>query len=180
MEIIQKLEKKIASGYKSVPNLPVSGRKWLAENVWWLAVISVILSAISILVSLIAVISFMTWTGSLDAYSGYYSTSPYASGWIIGAIITLVFTVAITILTASAISHLRVQRSRGWMLLFVVYLLSVVEVFANAILTYSVAGFIGGILFGAIGLAISGYFLFQIRSYFGAGIKVTRSASAKK
>jgi uncharacterized membrane protein YhaH (DUF805 family) len=178
MELINKLEKIVAGWLRPLPNLPKSGQKWLAENVWWLALISAILTGISILLSLGAIATYASYSASLasvGAYS-YIAAASYGSGWIISAIVTLIFSVIIVLLTALAVNPLKAMKNRGWQLLFVIYLVSAVEVVVNAVLSYSVIGFIFGIIFGAIGLAIGGYFLLQIKSYFGSTAKAKHIA----
>lgn len=170
MELINKLERSVTGWLKPLPNLPKSAQKWLAENVWWLALISAILTGISILVLI----------GSITAYSAYVSPAAgyntvgfnaYAPGWILSSAISLVFSVVIVVLTALAVTPLKLKTKKGWTLLFIIYAISAIEVVVNAVLSFSVIGFIFGIIFGGIGLAIGGYFLLQIKSYFGSTVK---------
>ncbi len=180
MESIQKLEKRLAGYFKQLPNLPQAGRTWLAENVWWLALISVIISALSLVYALIGVISLVVWTATPVFYGAYYSATAISAAWITSASLTLLFVLVITVLMAQAVPFLRTMRYRGWMLLFTVYLVNALRIVVMALLTGSITGFIAGIIFGAIGLAIVGYFLFQIRSFFGAGEKTSRRILKKK
>ena len=173
MELINKLEKVLAGWLKSLPRLPRSGQKWLAENVWWLALISAILTGISILFSLGAIGTYVSYSASLASFGAYnyIAAASYASGWLISTVISLIFSAIIVLLTAIAVNPLKAMKNRGWQLLFIIYLISAVEVVVNAVLTLSVIGFLFGIIFGAIGLIIGGYFLLQIKSYFGSTAK---------
>lgn len=170
MELITKLEKTVTGWLRPLPNLPKSGQKWLAENVWWLALISAILTGISILMSLGAIATYSSYSSSLVSYN-YIALASYGSNWMIGAVVTLIFSALVVFLTGLAVSPLRAMKQRGWQLLFAIYLVSAIEVVVNAILSFSVIGFIFGIIFGAIGLAIAGYFLLQIKSYFASTAK---------
>lgn len=177
MELISKLEKTVAGWLKPIPSLPKTVQKWLAENLWWIALVSVILTAISILVLIGAIGTWSTYSSSITAiYGTSLGLASYAPGWIIGTIITLIFSALITLLMAIAIKPLKSMDSKGWRLLFFVYVLSALQVVVNSVMTLNVVSFIFGIIFGAIGLAIGGYFLFQIKSYFGSTAKAKHIA----
>lgn len=179
MELVKKLENVISKWLKPIPNLPTNAQKWLADNVWWLVLISVILSVMGLIFSISALIAF--WSFVPYDYYGYTTTlSPYGNGWLTSALLSVIFTIVIVAITASAISPLKLLRHRGWLLLFIVYLLSALEIVVNAVLTLNVFGFITTIISGAIGLAIGGYFLFQIRHYFGTGVRVVKTAASKR
>ena len=165
---INKAENMIGSWLKTVPHLPKVAQKWIAENSWWIVLVGVIASAIAILTGIGAISAYMSWVGNAPVYSGYYVTSPYGSGWIIGSVVSLVFSILIVILLATAITPLKLLKRKGWDRLFLVLLVDAASVVVNSVLSFNVIGFIFGIIFGAIGLAISAYFTYEIRSYFGA------------
>ena len=170
MELINKLEKTVEGWLKPLPSLPKNVQKWLAENVWWLALISAILTGISILLSLGAIATYASYSAGIDAaYS--IGLASYAPGWIISVVTSLIFSVITVLLTAMAINPLKSLNHKGWKLLFVIYLINALNAVVNAVLSFNVFSFIFGIIFGAIGLAIGGYFLFQIKSYFGSHAK---------
>lgn len=171
MELITKLENMVAGWLKPIPSLPKNVQKWLAENVWWLALVSAILTGISILLTLGAIATYATYSAGLDAAYGSLGLASYAPGWIVGVIVSMIFSAVIVLLTAMAIKPLKDLNHKGWSLLFVIYAVSAVNVVVNAIFSFSIIGFIFGIIFGAVGLAIGGYFLFQIKSYFGSHAK---------
>jgi hypothetical protein len=179
MDSFKKLEKMVGSWFKMVPSLPAAGQKWLAENVWWIALIGLVLSVIGIFVTIFAVIAIASWTSGLDYY-GYATVDPYSATALAGSVVSLIFSIVIVGLTAVAISPLKAQRFRGWALLFTIYVVSAVEIVLNSILSFNPIGFIFGIIGGAIGLAIGGYFLFQIRAHFGAGVKTAHVVTPKK
>jgi uncharacterized membrane protein YhaH (DUF805 family) len=170
MELITKLENMVAGWLKPIPSLPKNVQKWLAENVWWLALISAILTGIGILMSLGAIATYASYSSSLDVAYGIGLAS-YAPGWIVSVVVSLVFSVITVLLTAIAIKPLKELNHKGWSLLFVMYLINAVSVVVNAVVNFTIIGFIFGIIFGAVGLAIGGYFLFQIKSYFGSHAK---------
>lgn len=174
---IQKLEGMVAGWLKPVPHLPHGAQKWIATNVWWIVLVGVIVSAIGLLIGLTGLLAALALVGSATTYYGTVVTnSYYGGGWILNAVITLIFTVGIVALLSSAIAPLKANKKKGWTILFLVLLLDAVYVVVNSILSLSIVGFIFGIIFGAIGLAVATYLLFEIRSHFVA----VKSAPAKK
>jgi hypothetical protein len=182
MTIVTKAENMVARLLKSAPHLPKNAQKWIVDNSWWIVLIDVIVSAISVLIAINAIAAYMTFVGNVGSYSGLYAISPYPSGWIIGSIITLVFSVVTIIILATSITFIKETKKKGWDRLFIVLLIEAVSIVLGAILTLSILGFILNIIFGAIGLAIGTYFVFEIRSYFVSGSTkaTTKLHSAKK
>jgi hypothetical protein len=161
-----KIENMVAGWLKPMPHLPKGGQKWLAENVWWIVLIGVIASAISLL---IGIGSIFVYIALVETYSSVYSAAAYGPGWVIGSVVSLLFSVLIVVLLAMAISSLKAGQKSGWNKLFLVLLINAVSVVIGAVLTLNPIGFVVGILFGAIGVAIGAYFTFEIRSHFVAG-----------
>ncbi|MBX9704984.1 MAG: hypothetical protein K5Q00_01920 [Gammaproteobacteria bacterium] len=177
MEFIKKLETTVAGWVKNLPHLPPAGQKWLAHNVWWIALIGAIASGIAVLVSLFGILL----GGAAASY--IYVVDPGFAAWVLlTGIVSLVFTTVRGLLLAMAVSPLQKMQKKGWVLLFISWLVNAVAVVVGAILSLSVIGFIGAILFGAIGLAISGYFIFEIHGQFAHSPRVTKvtKTSAKK
>jgi uncharacterized membrane protein YhaH (DUF805 family) len=98
---------------------------------------------------------------------------------IVAAIVALAFTIIRVILLAISVKPLKDMQKKGWTLLFIVWLIQVVSVVVGAVLSFSVAGFFVGIIIGAIGLAISAYFLFEIHGQFAHSPRVTKVAPKK-
>lgn len=181
MSVLQKIETVVAGWLKSVPHLPKGGQKWLAENVWWIVLIGVIGLAIGILVTIGSIFAYLAFLGNATSYYGVYVASPYGGGWIIATLVSLAFSVALLIVSAMAISPLKAQHKKGWSLLFLSFVISAVNTVVGAILTFNPLTFIFGLIFGAIGLAIFAYFLFEIRSHFvGTGAKTVSAKPVKK
>lgn len=169
MSYISKLEKMVAGWLKPVPHLPHAAQKWIADNAWWIVLIGAIASGISILVSIGAIFSYSAFIGSQATY--YYVVSPYGPGWVVSAIVSLILSGAIVALLATAVTPLRAMKTSGWNKLFIVLLVDALTVILSAVLSFNVISFIFTIIFGAIGLAIGAYFIFEVRSHFGAGAK---------
>jgi len=165
MEGIHKLEDTIEGWLKSFPHLPANWRKWLAENVWWLVLIGVILSAIGTLIIVMAVITAMAWVGTATTYlaaNGVNVVQSYTGLWYVASIISAVLLVVTIIIEAMAISPLKVLNRKGWDLMFIAYLIGIVSSVISAVLQMELFNLIGA----AIGAVIGAYFLFEIRSYF--------------
>lgn len=175
----RKLETTVGGWYKAanVPHLPKNGQKWLAENVWWLALIGAVLSVLGLLaifplfLAAIAVTSIAT-----TATLGYSVVGAgYAGLFWLSALIGIVSYVATTILLIMSISPLKARAKKGWQLLFLSYLLN----FALAVVSDLVVLNIFGIIGALIGAAIAGYFLFEIHEYFGAKHKAEKHHTAE-
>ena len=156
MELLKSLERSVADVHKGLPHLPEGFRKWLVDNIWWLVVIGVVLSVLSIfsLLQLISLISSHNTVGGV--YSGYVAQS------ITWVWVTLIVTVVEVALLAMAISPLKAKQSRGWYLLFAVSIISIIVSMLGVFFGGGVASLIGAL----IGIAISWYLLFEIRSGF--------------
>jgi len=181
MSVLNKAETLVAGWLKPVPHLPKVAQKWFAENIWWIVLIGVIASVVGILVALGTIFTYLAFIGNATAYYGVYTTSVYGSGWIVSTIVSLAFSVALLIVTALAITPLKAHLRKGWSLLFLGLVLSAANVVLGAILSFNILGFIFGLIFGAIGLAITAYLLFEIKSHFvGAGASAVHAKTAKK
>jgi hypothetical protein len=178
MDFVRKLETTIAGWAKNVPHLPVGAQKWIAENAWWIVLVGAILTGIGFL---FALSGLFTTIAALNSVSIVYYVSPAITSWaIVTGIVSLVFLLVEGLLLAAAVNPLKARQKKGWTFLFLVWLASAASVIVNAILSLSVIGFIIGILFGAIGLAISGYFLFEIHGQFGQAVRPVKDKAVKK
>ena len=164
MELINKLERIVLGWVKNVPHLPATGQKWLGVNVWWIALIAAIIGGIWFLFALNGLFSLLTLLSSVSNL--YYVTNTYTDYAIFKAIIGLVFLGLTVAALALAISPLKDRLKKGWVLLFLAWIISALSIVVSAVLSLSVIGFIISIIFGAIFLAIGGYFLFEIHGQF--------------
>ena len=164
MEPLTKLEKIILGWYKKLPHLPESARKWLGDNVWWIAVIGLVLTCIGIL-------SVLFGTLLSTATSVAYVLPAFAAWQLITGTVLLAFLVIEAILLGLAIKPLQVKQKKGWVLLYLLWLIGILYVVVYAVLTLNPFLFIVQVLFGAIWVAISGYFLFEIHGQFAHALK---------
>lgn len=179
METIGKLEKQILVWLQSVPHLPEVVRKWLGTNVWWIVLVGVILSGIALLSSLITIIGVASLIGTVGV--SYYAVATFTTWSIVTGLVSLAFGIVQVLLLIAAISPLKAKQKKGWVLLFASWLVGVLAMVVSAVLTLNPIGIVFGLLFGAIGVAISGYFLFEIHGQFAQvqksrGVKAAESA----
>lgn len=174
MEFLTKLERKVLGWLKGVPHLPIGARKWLGDNVWWIVVIGAILGGIGTLGLLMGLFSTMSTLAS--PIVAYYASSTFVTWVIIKTVVALVFVAIEVVLLALAISPLKAKQKKGWVLLFMVWLLGALSVVVNAVLTLNPLSFMTSIIFGALWVAVGGYFLFEIHSQFA---HVERSKGVK-
>lgn len=175
MEFISQLERTVQGWLKAVPHLPEGARKWLGDNIWWIAAIGAVLTGIGVLGIFITLLSNVATLGS--PILSYYASTTFIMWVIVKASITLAFAILECVLLALAVSPLKQKQKKGWVLLFAVLLLGVLSVVVSSILTFSVFGFIVNIIFGALWLAVSAYFLFEIHGQFA---HVERSKGVKR
>lgn len=159
MEMINKIETRVASWYQKAPHLPEGGRKRLADNIWWLVMIAVIVGSLGLFgIILIALIA-----GALAVGLGGFIGAAIAGVAITVLLIVLAFTSITLILSALAIAPLQAKRKKGWTLLFIVLLIGVASSVVTFLLSFELVSFLSGLLF----LALAGYLLFEVREYFG-------------
>ena len=179
MTALGELETTLGGWYKSAPHLPKNGQKWLADNLWWLALIGAVLSILGLLVVIPAFFATLAVTSYVTGgVSTYYSSTYYNSlgglYWL-SLLVSLVSYIVTTILLALAVNPLKAKSKKGWEFLFWSYLANFAFSVVSAIVIVNIPGVIGSI----IGVAVGGYFLFEVRSYFGAKHKVSAKPETK-
>lgn len=166
-----KFENTIGGWFKPLPHLPASGQKWLAENAWWIVLVGLILAVISMMMLVVAIIVALPYIFATAAYASYYSSAAHTGLWMVSSVVSLVFIIATIILTAMAISPLKKQMKKGWDLIFITVIIGGLSTIMNASIDFNMLSFVPSLLFGALGLVIGTYFLYEIRSHFD-GAKV--------
>ena len=137
--------------------LPEGARKWIAENVWWLAAVGGVLTLVG---------AYQMWNAahlisSLELYRaiGYTPTINLGLWWYILLGITVLEGVALLV----AVPKLKAMQKAGWKLLFYLSLLGI----ALGIVSVLTPGYgVGSLIGAAIGVAISWTILMQIRDKF--------------
>jgi hypothetical protein len=162
----EKLEALVSKWLKPVPHLPRDVQKWIAVNSWWIMLVGVILSGLGLLIGLMGFFTALAIVGTGVGYYGYATANVYGGAWIVNTVISLIFMVGLVTLLATAILPLKAMKAKGWKILFFVLLIDAVYTVINAVFSFSVIGFVFSLIFGAIGLGISAYFLFEMKSHF--------------
>lgn len=169
MESVRKLEAMMAEWFLKAPHMPVKGREWLAQNIWWISLVGVALGAFGILSVLAVTFGVST---IISIFGGPVGVVVGTLAFI-AVLIALAFSIFVIVLLAIAIVPLKDGKKKGWDLLFISMLLSVASVVVGFLLTFN----FGSLLFGAVSAAIFAYFLFEIRSYFKADrLEIRRGA----
>lgn len=178
MNVITKLENLLLSWLKGLPHLPQAAQKWLGTNAWWIVLIGAIATGIGLLFSLGALFTAISILGSVAV--SYYAAASFTTWTIVTALVSVVFAVAQGLLLAVAVQPLKEKQKKGWVLLFLSWIVGVIAVVVNAVLTLNPLGFIFGLIFGAVWAAISAYFIFEIHGQFAHVSKSAGVKSAKK
>ncbi len=169
MDQVTKLEVALAEQFNKLPfHLPTDVRAWIATNAWWIIIIGVVASVFSIWGSLqVLFFAQSTIDSAYEAARQYGITMPAYSNPMadVSLWIGIIVFVAVLVLQVKAINPLRSMSKRGWDLVFLSMLISL----AGSFLTSVIIGSVLSGLFGLIlGIAIGGFFLFEIRSNFAA------------
>ena len=177
MEVLSKLERTIKGWLKDVPHLPSNARKWLGDNIWWIVVIGTVLSGLGLLGLLGALFTHLGALGT--PVVSYYASPTFITWLIVNTIVALGFTLVTFLLMAFSISPLKAKQKKGWVLLFATWLVAVVATVVSAIMTLNPLSFIGNLIFGALWLAVTAYFLFEIHAEF-AHVERSKGVKGKK
>ena len=174
MEQIAKLETMVAGWYEKAPHLPTTGRKWIADNSWWIVLVGVILGALAIM----SIVSMTLLLGML--FGGAAGAVGLAVGGVLMIFVLIWLSLAILniVLLALAISPLKAHLKKGWNLVFMVALLGAATTVVKFLFDFD----LGSLLMGLIGSAVMGYVLFEIRQEFtsaGAPAPVTAKKVSK-
>ncbi|MEO6109821.1 MAG: hypothetical protein ABIP50_02325 [Candidatus Saccharimonadales bacterium] len=178
MEFINKIEATVGGWAKNVPHLPPAAQKWIATNVWWIALVGAILTGVAMLFSLFGLL-----LGGIGASYIYVINPYYTTVILISGIVDLAFLVVRAILLGTAVKPLQNKKQKGWDLLFFALLVQAVAIVISAVfnlVAVNILGFMLSIIFGAVGVAVTAYFLFEIHGQFAHVKTVKAKATAKK
>jgi hypothetical protein len=175
MDVVHKIDKKLADVFKDLPALPKSSKELLAQIWPWLALVGGLMQ----LFAALAIWRLLSWTNRWEELGDFYSRTIGVdvgpslmdkTAIYIGVAILLVDAVILLM----AFSPLRARVRRGWDLLFLAALLnvaySVVSIFIDG------RGF-GSFVFSLLGSAVGFYLLYQVKALYTG--KTTTSSSAK-
>ena len=175
MEQVRKLEKKLNDLYKGAPHLPKEAQHWLADNVWWLALLGAILSLLGLLFIIPLLLAAFALTTVVSPIAGYgYYSDPVGLGWL-AVVVSIVSYIVTAVLLALAVNPLKVKAKKGWEFVFLSYVVNFGLSIVVAVLSFN----LGSVLGSVVGAVIGGYFLFEIYSYFGAKVKAEPKVAAK-
>ncbi len=179
MNFIQDLEDVLAKSFAQLPfHLPKNGRKWLGDNIWWIAIIFAAFSILSVLGHL----GMLLRTDEVMAQiKGWFDLlgipQPVLRLAIASLWVTLIATAAEAVLEIAAVKPLKAKNEQGWKLMFLGLL---VAVLGGIIAGFLDRSFFGTLLSAAISLAMGGFFLFEIRDQFTSHKIAKKSATKKK
>ncbi len=158
------LETRLSDWYKGVPHLPKDAVRWLSNNIWWMALIGVIVSALGLLVVIPALIKALSLA---PHFAGFVDLDQYrtlSTGSWLSLSVTLGQYMATIILLAFAVPFLREKTYTGWKLLYWSFLLNLaLNVISSALVLN-----LYNVVMAFISAVVAGYFLFEIRDHFSA------------
>lgn len=153
------LEMKLKRWYDRVPHLSAYSREWLANNIWWMALIGVLFNGVGLfrVVDVLLAVLGVSRPG-VDVQSVLAITS-YTWVYVIISAIQFAVTLAFMVF---AVSPLRDRAKQGWVLLYWSFIANFTLSFIAMIASFRL--FNAFVVVAQAGIA--GYFLFEIRSYF--------------
>ena len=176
MQQIETIEKLVAGWYAQVPHLPAGGRKWLADNAWWIVIVGLVLSVFGLLgllsVLFLAGTALTVLGGAAGGIGGAAVGAAVGGAVLIAGLVSVAVYLVEVVLMGMAISPLKEHKKRGWNLIFYVTLLNVVSVVVSGVLNFNIPS----LVFGLIWIAIGAYFLFEVRGLFGGTPVVAKPA----
>lgn len=165
MDAITKLEAAVAGWHQKLPHLPTTARRWLADNSWWMILAAVIIGGLTV----VGVLTPLLFAGML--FVGLGGAIGIAISGLLAVLVLfwLGLTIVSVVLMALAVSPLKRLEKRGWSLIFAVLLVNLAAVVLKLLFDFEAGSFIAG----ALGTAIAGYFLLEIREYFTVAREAT-------
>ena len=177
MATVKDIESTMARWYRNVPHLPKGGREWLADNVWWLALIGAIVSVIGLFGAIPLLFALLTFDSVVNGVSIYANVNPAGRGlFTLNLFVTVIVYIVTTVILVLSVNPLRAKARRGWELLFWSLLIEFAIGAVVAIVSLAVSSLISDILAALIG----GYLLFEIRDYFGTAHRTAKEARVVK
>ena len=165
MESIKKLEDMIAGLLKPLPHIPADWRKWISENIWWITLVGVVVDGLAAL----AIYQAATYINQLTNLWSVVGVSA-SSGWTTSMMISIALFILSAVIMAMAITPLKEMKKKGWDLLFMSAIVSVVA----SVFNYGYGDIVTSIIGAAIGAVVGMYFLFEIRSHFNGATVVSK------
>jgi len=150
-------------GNNAPVKLPEGGRQWLADNLWWLALVGGVLSLWSAWSSYNAMQTYGQMFAIADELVRQYGTSTSSMNFGLTFYLALAAMVAQAVLLLMAYQKLKVHQKAGWNLIFYSSLVSLVTGALYLLTPYYGATSLVGVL---IGVVIGWWLLFQIRGKF--------------
>ncbi len=141
-------------------HLPEGFIKWVANNSWWLVLVSAVISLLSVVTSLNTINQLAVTSTYLDAYG--LGTSEQAKNLLY---VSMLSSVVSAVLMFMASPKLKMHLKAGWNLLYYNFLISLVLGLISYIV-FSTSTLIASLIGLGIGFVIGAYLLFQLRTRF--------------
>ncbi|NBU33240.1 hypothetical protein EB118_11005 [bacterium] len=175
MDLLKKVELKMADVFKDVPSLPLSTQKLLAGWLQWAAPIVGI-------VQLVVAWGLFAWGRNADRviqtinnYSNAFGVETSAERLGLFYWLSLIFLVIQAVLLLWAYSGLKSGLKKGWDLVFLAALVNVVYGVFSA---FTSRGGFESLFFSLIGSAVGLYLLFQVRNQYTVKVAAAKAKSA--
>lgn len=175
-EYLNKLETVVEKWHKPLPHLPANVRKWIGDNIWWIVIVGAIVSTISVLIQIGGFFTLLSFVTGTAAWLSYYGATNYSWWSVVVALVSIAFSVISALLLWLAAKPLQDGKRKGWGLLFLNLVVQAVAILVTSVLSFNIFT-LPGLVFGAIGIAIATYLLYEIRSHFVVSAKPAKKTT---
>lgn len=157
------------------PKLPAKASDWLADNIWWIALIGAIISGLGVLVAINGLWASLALLGAVSGTAYGYAVAGITTWTLVVSAVSLAFLAVQGVLLGIAVKPLQAKQPKGWHLVFLTLLVGGVSTIISAVLAFGI-GAIFSLIVSAAFFLVGAYFLFEIRGYF---IKTAKPAVKK-
>jgi len=167
MKNINKIETMIEGWLKPLPHIPAKWSKMLADNLWWIVGIGIVLTGIALLMALGVLFAGLSFLGGMSGY-GALLANVYTGWWMAAAVISMAIPAVSVVLMGMAFNPLKAMQKKGWNLLFLASLVTAAAQILSVALNFNYV-LIFSLIMTLAGVAVGIYLLFEIKSYFKSG-----------
>ena len=154
----EKSEVVLSDIHKTLPHLPVNGRRWLATNIWWIVLIAAVFGVIGAIIAIL-----LTIVGGVFVAGAVFLFSAKFGGLaLLLAVLVVALTVLNVVIAVLAIGPLKAMMRKGWLLLTASLLIGFMVATLSDIIRHDEWAIVKNAVFMVLGI----YIMFELREYF--------------
>jgi hypothetical protein len=160
---MNKIEQTLAKWYGAVQPLSADTRKWVATNLWLVALVGVVLMICMLFIFIPILLTALTISSTVSVISPYvpYYENDQGHAWVAFLANTIGCIVG-AVLLSFAVGPLRRMKKIGWNLVFWWLIIGMILGIISGVVLYSPLAVFVTVVF----IIVGGHFLFETREYF--------------